>query len=152
MGLDRTIDYRQDKWYEDLPSYDVVLEAMGGASVRKSYGLLHPGGRVVAYGASSLLQGERRTLRATMPQALQMMRGFNLLKQIDDSKTVVGLNLMKLWEDRGSLQTWFTPLASKLEDGTIQPVVYTTVPFANVPEAHRILAARENFGKVVLVP
>jgi NADPH:quinone reductase-like Zn-dependent oxidoreductase len=26
------------------------------------------------------------------------------------------------------------------------------VPFADAPEAHRILAARENVGKVVLVP
>jgi len=26
------------------------------------------------------------------------------------------------------------------------------VPFAEAPEAHRILAARENVGKVVLVP
>jgi len=26
------------------------------------------------------------------------------------------------------------------------------VPFANAGEAHRILAARENVGKVVLVP
>jgi NADPH:quinone reductase-like Zn-dependent oxidoreductase len=26
------------------------------------------------------------------------------------------------------------------------------VPFADAPEAHRILAARENIGKVVLVP
>jgi NADPH:quinone reductase-like Zn-dependent oxidoreductase len=30
--------------------------------------------------------------------------------------------------------------------------VHAAVPFADAPEAHRILAARENVGKVVLVP
>jgi NADPH:quinone reductase-like Zn-dependent oxidoreductase len=31
-------------------------------------------------------------------------------------------------------------------------VVHAAVPFANAGEAHRILADRENVGKVVLVP
>ena len=31
-------------------------------------------------------------------------------------------------------------------------IVHAAVPFADAPEAHRILAARENVGKVVLVP
>jgi len=152
LGVDRTIDYRQRRWWDDLPSYDVILEAIGGTSLRRSYGLLHPGGRVITYGASSLLRGERRSLRTAMPQALAMMRGFNLLKQLDESKAVVGLNIMALWEARGSLQSWLKPLASNLADGSIQPVVYAKVPFEDAPEAHRILAARENFGKVVLVP
>jgi NADPH:quinone reductase-like Zn-dependent oxidoreductase len=30
--------------------------------------------------------------------------------------------------------------------------VHAAVPFDNAPEAHRIIAARENVGKVVLVP
>jgi NADPH:quinone reductase-like Zn-dependent oxidoreductase len=40
----------------------------------------------------------------------------------------------------------------RLSDGTASPVVHAAVPFADAPEAHRILAARENVGKVVLVP
>jgi NADPH:quinone reductase-like Zn-dependent oxidoreductase len=34
----------------------------------------------------------------------------------------------------------------------VSPVVHAAVPFAEAPQAHRILAARENVGKVVLVP
>ncbi|MGB7109207.1 MAG: zinc-binding dehydrogenase, partial [Mycobacterium sp.] len=44
------------------------------------------------------------------------------------------------------------PLSTALADGTATPIVHAAVPFANAPEAHRILAARENIGKVVLVP
>ena len=47
MGVDRTIDYRRDGWWKDLPPYDVVLDAIGGASLRRSYNLLRPGGRLV---------------------------------------------------------------------------------------------------------
>ena len=36
--------------------------------------------------------------------------------------------------------------------GVVNPIVHGAVPFDNAPEAHRILAARENVGKVVLVP
>ena len=39
-----------------------------------------------------------------------------------------------------------------LTDGIASPIVHAAVPFDDAPEAHRILAARENVGKVVLVP
>ncbi len=152
LGVERTIDYRRDRWWEGLPRYDIILEAIGGRSLRRSYKLLRPGGRVISYGASSLLRGERRSYRTALPEILAMMRGFNLLRQLDESKTVVGLNIMALWNDRGSLQPWLKELSGKLADGSIQPIVHAAVPFAEAPEAHRILAARGNFGKVVLVP
>jgi NADPH:quinone reductase-like Zn-dependent oxidoreductase len=81
-----------------------------------------------------------------------MVRGFNLVKQLSESKTLIGLNMLALWDDRGTLQPWIEPLSKALSDGVVQPVVHAAVPFANAAEAHRILAARENVGKVVLVP
>jgi NADPH:quinone reductase-like Zn-dependent oxidoreductase len=152
MGVDRTIDYRRDGWWKDLPPYDVVLDAIGGTSLRRSYDLLRPGGRLVAYGISSLQQGEKRSLRTALPQLLPMLRGFNLTKQLSESKAVIGLNMLTLWDDRGTLEPWIGPLSSALADGSVSPVVHAAVPFDNAREAHRILAARENVGKVVLVP
>ena len=43
-------------------------------------------------------------------------------------------------------------LSRAIADGVVEPVVHAAVPFAEAAEAHRILAARENVGKVVLVP
>jgi NADPH:quinone reductase-like Zn-dependent oxidoreductase len=97
-------------------------------------------------------QGERRSLLRAAPQALAMLRGFNLIKQMEESKTVIGLNMLRLWDDRGTLEPWIEPLATALADGTASPLVHAAVPFDKAPEAHRILAARENVGKVVLVP
>jgi NADPH:quinone reductase-like Zn-dependent oxidoreductase len=152
LGVDQAIDYRRDGWWKGLAPYDLILDAIGGRSFQISYNLLRPGGRLVAYGASSVQEGEKRSLRTAAPQALRMIRGFNIIKQMSQSKAVIGLNMLRLWDDRGTLQPWIGPLAEALADGTVAPVVHAAVPFDNAPEAHRILAARENVGKVVLVP
>ena len=152
LGVDHAIDYRRDGWWKGLEPYDIVLDALGGTSLRRSYGLLRPGGRLVAYGLSAMQHGDTRSLRRAAPHALSMVRGFNLIKQIEESKAVIGLNMLRLWDDRGTLQPWIAPLTAGLADGTVAPVIYAAVPFAEAPTAHRILAARENVGKVVLVP
>jgi NADPH:quinone reductase-like Zn-dependent oxidoreductase len=152
LGVDRAIDYRRDGWWNGLPPYDIVLDAIGGKSLKRSYELLRPGGRLVGYGASAMQQGEKRSLRTAVPQLLSMLRGFNLIKQLSESKTLLGLNMLALWDDRGTLAPWIAPLSTALAEGIVAPVVHAAVPFANAGEAHRILAARENVGKVVLVP
>lgn len=152
LGVDRAIDYRRDGWWKGLEPYDIILDALGGTSLRRSYDLLRPGGRLVGYGISNMQEGEKRSLRKAAPHALAMLRGFNLIDQLSESKAVIGLNMLRLWDDRGTLEPWIRPLAEALGDGTVAPVVHAAVPFAEAPEAHRILAARENVGKVVLVP
>jgi NADPH:quinone reductase-like Zn-dependent oxidoreductase len=152
LGIDRAIDYRKRGWDKNLPAYDVIMDAIGGSSFRKSYNLLRPGGRLVAYGASSITRGETRDLKRVLPQAARMFRGFNLIDQMGESKAVIGLNMLRLWDDRGTLEPWIAPLDAALAGGEIAPVVHAAVPFADAPEAHRIIAARENVGKVVLVP
>jgi NADPH:quinone reductase-like Zn-dependent oxidoreductase len=152
-GVDVAHDYRKRGWDLDLDDrFDIVLDAIGGVSFRHSYRLLRAGGRLVAFGASSVQQGERRNLRKAAPRALRMLRGFDLIRQMSDSKSVIGLNMLRLWDDRGTLAPWTDPLAALMEDGTIQPVVSDVVPFDRAADAHRIIAERRNVGKVVLVP
>ena len=152
QGIDHPLDYTREGWTAGLPGFDLVLDGIGGASFRRSYRLLRPGGRLVAIGASSVMSGERRNLARALPQALRMMRGFDLIKQMADSKTIVGLNMLRLWDERGSLERWITPLQEMLRDGSLAPVVSDVVPFDRAPEAHRIIGERRNVGKVVLVP
>ncbi len=152
QGVAHPLDYTRRGWHRGLPPFDVILDAVGGSSLRRSYRMLRPGGRVIAFGASSTVAGEKRNLRAAVPQALRMIRGFNLIDQMSESKAVIGLNMLRLWDDRGSLDAWTAPLRAGIEDGTIQPVVAAEVPFERAADAHRMLQERRNVGKVVLVP
>lgn len=151
-GAAHALDYTRRGWDRGLPRFDLVLDAIGGASLQRSYRLLRPGGRLVAYGATSVLhEGRRDVARAAVP-ALRMLRGFSVLRQIGDSTSVIGLNMLRLWDDRGTIEPWITPLRELLDRGAIRPVVAAEVPFAQAADAHRLLGERRNVGKVVLVP
>ena len=80
------------------------------------------------------------------------MPRFSLVKQMSASKAVIGLNMKRLWDDRGTLDAWIDPLRELMNDGTIDPVVAEAFPFERAPDAHRMIAERRNVGKVVLVP
>jgi NADPH:quinone reductase-like Zn-dependent oxidoreductase len=151
QGVDVAVDYRKAGWEKGLPRFDVIMDAVGGPSFRTSYRLLNPGGRLIAFGASAVMSGERRNLLTAARAAVRMPR-FNLIKQMSASKAVIGLNMLTLWDHAGTLKPWIDPLLALMEDGTIQPVVAAAIPFDRAPEAHRMLAERRNVGKVVLVP
>jgi NADPH:quinone reductase-like Zn-dependent oxidoreductase len=151
FGVDHAVDYTRSGWERDLPQFDVIMDAIGGKSFRTGYNLLAPGGRLVAFGASSVMSGERRNLITAARAAARMPR-FNLIKQMSASKAVIGLNMLTLWDHAGTLEPWISPLRKMLDDGTISPVVAEAFPFDRAADAHRFIAERRNVGKVVLVP
>lgn len=151
LGVDRAVDYTQAGWETDIGRFDIILDAIGGRSFKRSYGLLRPGGRLVCFGASAVVAGERRNIAAALRTVLRMPR-FNLLKQMPESKAVIGLNLLTLWQDRGTLRPWIDPLTTLLGEGAITPVVAAELPLERAGEAHSLLSERRNVGKVVLTP
>ncbi|HEU4977942.1 MAG TPA: zinc-binding dehydrogenase [Solirubrobacteraceae bacterium] len=151
FGVEHPIDYRQAGWQRGLPKFDVVMDAIGGRSFRISYDLLRAGGRLVAFGASSVVSGEKRNLVQAGRAALSMPR-FNMIKQMSASKAVIGLNLLTLWDELGTLAPFIAPVQEMLAAGAIAPVVSDAIPFERAADAHRILSERRNVGKVVLVP
>ena len=151
LGVDQALDYTKAGWERGLPGFDVILDAVGGRSFRRSYSLLRPGGRLVAFGASSLVSGERRNLLTAL-RGLASMPRFNPLKMMSDSKAVIGLGLLPLWKDRKTLAPWIVPLRALLDDGTIRPVVAGEFRFEEAGAAHSMIVERRNVGKVVLIP
>ena len=151
IGVDHVIDYTQPGWEKGLPKFDVILDAVGGKSFRTSYDLLRPGGRLIAFGASSLVTGQRRNLVTALRTVVRMPR-FNMIKQMSESKAVIGLNMLSLWKDRGTLQPWIAPLREMLDDGTVKPVIAGDFSFEDAGAAQTMITERRNVGKVVLTP
>ena len=151
LGVDHVLDYTTSGWEEGLPKFDVIMDAIGGRSFRRDYELLRAGGRLVAFGASAVVSGEKRNLVSGLGTVLRMPR-FNMIKQMSESKAVIGLNMLSLWKDRGTLQPWIAPLRELLDDGTIEPVVAGAFSFQEAGAAQQMLTERRNVGKVVLTP
>jgi NADPH:quinone reductase-like Zn-dependent oxidoreductase len=154
FGVDHPLDYR------DVPGglrriagerrpLDLALDALGGRSFRRSFSLLRPGGRLVCFGASQVQEGERRSpLRAL--RTLAEMPRHNVMRLMSQSKSVIGLNMLALWDSKRSLDEYIEPLSGWLEQGDIRPVVAQTFALEDGPAAHRYLHERRNVGKVVL--
>ncbi|MGH2832597.1 MAG: synaptic vesicle VAT-1 family membrane protein [Solirubrobacteraceae bacterium] len=151
LGIDRALDYTKPGWERGVGKFDLILDAVGGKSFRTSYSLLRPGGRLIAFGASAVVSGERRNILTALRTVTRMPR-FGLIKQMSESKAVIGLNMLTLWKDRGTLAPWIEPLRAMLEDGTIKPVLAGAFTFGEAGEAQRMITERRNLGKVVLTP
>ncbi len=151
LGVDHPLDYTKPGWERGLPPFDVIMDAIGGKSFRRSYELLGPGGRLIAFGASAVVSGERRNPVSALSTALRMPR-FNLIKQMSASKAVIGLNMYTLSQDERRRAQVGAALRELLGDGTVQPVVAGAFSFEEAGAAQNMITERRNVGKVVLAP
>ena len=156
QGVAHPIDYRSEDFVRavrriagEKEPLDLAMDAQGGKSFRRSFSLLRPGGRLVCFGAAEVVGGERREIPRAVKTLAQTPR-FNPMRLASDSKAVIGLNMLKLWDARGSLDEYVAPLLEWVELGTVKPVVAETFPLERGADAHRYLQERRNVGKVVL--
>jgi NADPH:quinone reductase-like Zn-dependent oxidoreductase len=156
FGVQHPIDYRGKDFAAEVrritgegTPLDLIVDGIGAASWKQGYNLLRPGGRLVMIGASSFMTGEKRNLpRAAMN--LAKVPRFNPIKMASESRSVIGLNMLRLWDSRGSLDDFTEPLGQWLDQGLLRPVVAEAFPLERVGEAHRFMSERKNVGKVVL--
>ena len=116
FGVDHPIDYRTHDVVDEIrritgeqEPLDLVFDAIGGRSFKGSFALLRPGGRLVCFGASEIQAGERRS-RARGLRVLAQMPRFHPVKLMSESKSVIGLNMLKLWDAKRSLDEYIGPL------------------------------------------
>jgi NADPH:quinone reductase-like Zn-dependent oxidoreductase len=156
FGVQHPIDYREKSFAdevrrtagEDCP-IDLIVDGIGAKSWKDGYGLLRPGGRLVMTGASSFVSGDKRNLPKAAANLARTPR-FNPIKMASESRAVIGLNMLRLWDSRGTLDEFVEPLAQWVDQGLLRPVVGETFPLERVADAHRYMGERKNVGKVVL--
>ncbi len=156
MGIDHAIDYRsQDFETETMRltngrGVDIVLDAVGGKSFKKSFRTLAPAGRLMMFGASAMNTGLRRDLAG----AIGTMMGMPIFLPVplmNSNRGVLGINMGRLWDEVDLLGEYLSEIFKLVEQGVFKPIVDLEVPFAEAGKGHERLAARENFGKVVIV-
>jgi NADPH:quinone reductase-like Zn-dependent oxidoreductase len=156
LGVDHPIDYATQDFRKEVrriagadQPLDVVMDAIGGSSFRKSWSLLGAGGRLVCFGASSVMSGEKRNLR-TIARMVATTPIFHPVPMMQSSRAVIGLNMLRLWDAKGSFDEYLGPLRGWIDEGKLRPVVAEAFPLERGGDAHRFLGERRNVGKVVL--
>jgi NADPH:quinone reductase-like Zn-dependent oxidoreductase len=156
FGVDHPIDYRTKDFAaetrriagEEHP-LDLIIDGIGGRGLKSGYELLRPGGRLVMIGHSSFVTGEKRNLAKAAANLARTPR-FNPIRLSSDSKAVIGLNMLRLWDARGSFDDYTEPLMQWVDQGLLRPVVAEAFPLERAAYAHRFMQDRKNVGKVVL--
>jgi NADPH:quinone reductase-like Zn-dependent oxidoreductase len=162
LGATHMIDYRTEDFEQEVKritggeGVDVVFDAQGPRSFRKSYRALRPGGRLIMYGLAEASTGEGRSIPrligslARMP--LATMPWWKSLQMMNENKGVFGLNMLAWWDTEGDIERITGPLVEEIEAGDLEPVVAEAFSFDRAADAHGYIAERRNIGKVVLVP
>ena len=157
LGCTHPIDYHSQDYVEEITritaggGLDLVLDPLGGRDWKRSWQLLAPTGRMVAFGFANMIGGQRRSLLRVVRGLLQIPR-FSPMAAMNDNRTMQGVNMGKLWEMTSVMRSQMTRIIELFALGVVRPHVHAQVPFSRVAEAHAMLENRENRGKVVLVP
>ena len=133
LGADETIDRTQEDFSKQVfkltnrRGVDVVLENTGEKTWEGSLRALARGGRLVTYGGTTGPNG-----RTNIPLLFW--------KQIQ----IIGSTMGTARE--------FATVMRLVWEGKLRPVVDRVLPLEQIKEAHEILEAGEQFGKIVITP
>ena len=140
LGADHCINYTEADFLAETMSItdragvDVVLEAVGGEVLTKSIQALAMGGRAVTVGNTS--RNPATVEPGLMLNRLLTLQGFSLAAQMGAG---------------GVMQELHTIL-DLFAQAKLRTIVDRVFPLSQAAEAHRHLADRRNFGKVLLCP
>ena len=140
IGAHAAVDYKGN-WDGEIrqltggEGVDVILDAQAGPYTQRQLDLLKPDGRLV-FIASHLGETAEVNIRAVVRRRLTLT-GSTLRPQPPSYKGRLAAELVE--------QVW--PL---IEDGRVVTRIHAVIPFEQVREAHHLLDANEQIGKVVL--
>lgn len=138
-GADVAVDYGDDGWPDAVRAaapdgVDVVLDSVGGKTTLRGVDLLAPFGRLVIYGAADDV--------VDVPA-----------RSLYELRSVTGFSIMGWKRARpAEFAAAISELTALLADGRLRCTVHTRLPLAEAAQAHRLLDARAQLGRILLVP
>ncbi|GLW55090.1 NADP-dependent oxidoreductase [Kitasatospora phosalacinea] len=145
LGADLVIDYRTQDFEELLDGYDVVLDTLGGETLKKSLRVLGPGGKVISI-AGPPDAGFARELGAD-PLLRQAMNALSFRTRRRARRRGVAYSFLFMKASGEQL----AEITRLVDTGKIRPVVDRVFPFAQTREAMEYAEqGRTRAGKVVV--
>ena len=145
LGADIVVDYKRQAFETVLDGYDVVLDTLGGQTLKKSLRVLKPGGTVIGIAgppdaAFARELGAHAILRLAMSALSHPTRRRAKRRDVTYSFLFMRASGDQLRE-----------LTRLVDDGTIRPVVDRVFPFEETREAlEYVEKGRAKVGKVVV--
>lgn len=137
-----------DKLKQDYKDkIDVVLDGVGGKLQKSFFKLLKPKGRLVVFGAASF------TPTANKPNYIKLLieyfkrPKYDPMVMINHNKSIMGFNLIWLYEDKELLSNILTQFKNVKFD---KPHIGHVFEFNNIKEAINLFQTGNSVGKVVI--
>ena len=156
LGAEAVVDKRsEDVWAAAArfapAGFDAIFDANGGASLRRGYRALAPQGRLVTYGAHSMLpKGRGRPNWLKLAWDYVRAPRFLGLDLSQNNKAVLGFNLSFLFARDDLYARAMGELVPLLESGALRVPPIQTFPLERAADAQRALESGETVGKLVL--
>jgi synaptic vesicle membrane protein VAT-1 len=157
LGAQTVIDRSASNWsqlaQQAVPEgFDLVLDANGVQTLRDSYRLLRPTGRLVVYGAHSMLtRGSGRPNWFKLAWDFLRTPRFNPLDLTNQNKSIMAFNLSYLFNQADLLKESFDQLTAWYAEGQLRVAEIHSFPLSAAAEAHRTLQGGATRGKLVLI-
>jgi NADPH:quinone reductase-like Zn-dependent oxidoreductase len=159
LGVDHLIDYRTEDFetrtreITNGRGVELILDAVGGDSLKKGYRILAPTGRLGMFGISAAATGKKRNVLGMVSLlARTPWLSFNPISLMNANKGVFGVNLGHLWGEGDRIRGWADQLFDLWRQAAIKPVIAHSFRFDEAAQAHHFIQDRKNVGKVLLVP
>ncbi len=155
LGVDHVIDYRQGDWAEkvmeitDGKGVEMILNPLGGRSLKTDFDLLAHTGRLIAYGVSAGTRGMSRNLPRAIWNIFRSPK-FSPIQMMMKNRGAFGVHIGHLWHRQEVLAGEMAAMRDLLVDGILDPIIDTTFPLQEAAKAHRYIQDRKNRGKVIL--
>jgi putative PIG3 family NAD(P)H quinone oxidoreductase len=135
-GADVAVNYREEDFVEKARGVNVILDHIGARYLPRDLQALALDGRIVIIGSMGGERSAELDVGAVLMKRAQIIGSTLRARSVEEKAAIVSAFVVRFGED--------------LNAGRIRPVIYKVLPLEQAGEAHRLMAASEHFGKIVL--
>ncbi len=144
LGADIVIDYKKEDFATALKDYDLVLDTQGGETLKKSIGVLKPGGKVIGIAGPPDADFAEASGAAWFFKLIFGLLSYSVRSAAKRREASYSFLFMRANGDQ------LGKIAALIDAGVIRPVIDRVVPFAETKEALAYVDAGRTKGKVVI--